>query len=95
MDKPIDKLKIIQDSRGYVVINENGRYKNHAHLKKYSTCELLIKLIKRKIVPKSSYLRISCLRLTLDGAYKDKIMLKQAKDREKLAYFNVNKGASR
>lgn len=92
MDKPIDKLKIIQDSRGFVVINEAGAHENHAHLKKYSTCELLVRLIKRKIVPKSSYLRISCLRLTLDDRYRNKIMLKQAKDREKLAYFNANKG---
>lgn len=92
MDKPVDKLKIIQDSRGFIVINENGAYKNHAHLKKHSTCELLIKLMKKKIVPKSKYLRGSVKRLTLDEDYILKIEYKQAKDREKPAYFNSNKG---
>ena len=87
-----DKLKIIENCKSFVVINVNGDYKNHAHLKKYSTCELLIKLIDKKIVPKSQYLRGSVLRVTLDQDYIDKINSKQAKDREKLAYFNSNKG---
>ena len=87
-----DKLTIKQDCRGYVVINENGGYGNHAHLDKYNTCKLLIRLIERKIVPKSEYLRGSALRLTLDEKYREKILIKQAKDREKPVYFNVNKG---
>lgn len=49
MDKPVDKLKIIQD-------------------------------------------RGSVKRLTLDEDYIFKVENKQAKDREKLAYFNSNKG---
>lgn len=87
-----DKLTIKQDCRGYVVINENGEYKNHAHFEKYNTCKLLIRLINRKIVPRSEYLRGSVLRLTIDQSYIEKVMIKQAKDKEKLAYFNVNKG---
>lgn len=87
----MDNFKIIQDSRGYVLINTEGEYKNHAHVKKRSTCELLIRLIKRKIVPKSRYLRGSCKRLTLDTDYIDKIERKQAKDSQKPAYFNTKK----
>jgi hypothetical protein len=87
-----DHFKIIADSSGFVLINTNGEYENHAHLKKSSTCHLLIKLISREIVPMSEYLRGSCLRLTLNEDYKETILRKQAKDREKLAYFNANKG---
>lgn len=87
-----DKFKIIQDSRGFVLINTEGEYGNHAHVKKESTCHMLIRLIERKIVPRSEYLRGSCLRLTLDNEYKRKIENKQAKDKEKPAYFNANKG---
>jgi hypothetical protein len=44
------------------------------------------------LVPKSSYLRESCRRLTIDTEYKKAIERKQAKDKEKPAYFNANKG---
>jgi len=87
----MDNFKIIQDSRGYILINTDGEYKNHAHSKKQSTCEMLIRLIVKRIVPKSSYLRNSCLRLTLDDDYKDKIERKQVKDRQKPAYFYIKK----
>lgn len=87
-----DKFKILQGGRGFILINTEGEYKNHAHLKAEKTCMMLIRLIERKIVPKSSYLRESCRRLTLDTEYKEKIERKQAKDKEKPAYFNANKG---
>lgn len=54
-----DKLRILEYRNEYVVVNKAGKYCNHTHLKKRSTCELLIKLIKRKEVPRSSYLRTS------------------------------------
>jgi hypothetical protein len=88
-DNMPDKFKIIADSRGYVLINTNGEYEHHAHLKAYKTCKMLIRLIERKIVPISEYLRGSCLRLTLDEAYKETILRKQAKEKEKPAYFNA------
>ena len=87
-----DKFKIIQDSRGFVLINTEGERENHAHLKKQSTCHLLIRLIGKKIVPRSEYLRGSCLRLTTDEDYRNKILQKCEKDREKPVYFNANKG---
>jgi hypothetical protein len=87
-----DNFKIIADSRGYVLINTNGEYEYHAHLRRRETCKMLIRLIERKIVPISEYLRGSCLRLTLDEAYKETILRKQAKEKEKPAYFNANKG---
>jgi hypothetical protein len=87
-----DRFKILQDSRGFVLINLNGEYENHAHLRAEKTCGLLICLIGRKIVPKSSYLRESCRRLTIDMEYRQAIERKQAKDKEKPAYFNANKG---
>lgn len=87
-----DHFKIIADSSGFVLINTNGEYENHAHLRAEKTCGLLICLIGRKIVPKSSYLRESCRRLTIDTEYKKAIERKQAKDTEKPAYFNANKG---
>lgn len=84
----MDSFKIIQDTRGYVLINENGDYRNHAHLKKRSTCEMLIRLISRRIIPKSKYLRWSCKRVTLDEEYKTAITRKQVKDRQKPVYYN-------
>ena len=87
-----DDYKIIKDSRGYVLINLNGEEKNHAHVQKSETCFLLIKLIARKIVPKSKYLQESAIRVTTDESYVEKILNKQAKNKDKEKYTNVNKG---
>lgn len=89
----IDKLKIIHCGSYYTIINCNGQYFNHAHTKKYSTAELLCRLIKHKKVPRSAYLRESCKRVTLDNKYINEIEIKQERDRNKLRYINVNKGA--
>lgn len=87
-----DNFKIIQSNSGFVLINTDGGYSCHAHLRKRSTCQLLIELIGKRIVPRSEYLRGSCLRLTTDEEYKIKILQKQAKDKGRTAYFNANKG---
>lgn len=87
-----DKYKILKGSRGYTLINLKGEEKNHAHLKKQNTCMVLIKLIERQLVPKSKYLQNAALRLTTDEKYKEKILNKQAKNKNKQQYFNVNKG---
>lgn len=83
-----DRLKILEYRNAYVVVNEAGKYCNHTHLKKRSTCELLIKLIKRKEVPRSSYLRQSAKRVTLDQDYITAINHKIEKDKRKPRYYN-------
>lgn len=83
----VDKLKILEYRDTYVVVNENGEYKHHTHIKRYKTCEMFVKLVERKIVPKSSYLRSSAKRVTLDQKYIDKIDIKIKKDRNKPKYY--------
>ena len=79
---------IKQNSRGYILIRENGDYEQHAHLKDEATCHTLIKLIKNNKLPTSSYLRGSCIRLLDEEEY---AMLKEKKQK----YYNVNKGVKR
>lgn len=89
----IDEFKIIKNgNRDYVVKNIKGEYENHGHVKRYETAKLLIRLINKKIVPKSLYLQNAALRLTTDEKYKEKLLNKQAKNKNKQQYFNVNKG---
>ena len=61
-----DKLEILHCGNYFTVVNKNGKYKNHAHVKKEDTAYLLAKLIKRKTVPNSNYLRQSAKRITID-----------------------------
>ena len=88
----IDKLKIINCGNYFTVINLKGEHENHAHVKRKSTAKLLCKLIKRKQVPKSNYLRVSAKRITLDKKYIEKIDNKIEKDKNKQKYININKG---
>lgn len=46
----------------------------------------------KKIVPDSSYLRETVLRVSLDNKYKDKVKHKIKKDKDRQVYINVNKG---
>lgn len=87
-----ENYKIIKTYRDYTLINLKGEEKNHAHVQKTDTCFLLIRLIKKQIVPKSKYLQNAVLRLTTDEKYIEKILNKQAKNKNKQQYFNVNKG---
>lgn len=87
-----DEYKILNSKGDYLLCNVNAEYKCHAHLKKADTCFLLMKLIRRQIVPKSRYLQEAALRVTTDEGYIKKIKRKQAKERNKLQYYNVNKG---
>lgn len=87
-----DNYKIIKSYRDYTLVNLKGEENNHAHVQKSDTCFLLIKLIKKQIVPKSKYLQDAALRLTTDDKYREKILNKQAKNKNKQQYFNVNKG---
>lgn len=71
-----------------MLVNTAGEYKHHTHLKKRNTCELLIKLIERKEVPRSSYMRSSAKRVTLDIDYITAINHKIEKDKQKPKYYN-------
>lgn len=88
-----DDYKILQNSRGYILINTKGGYENHGYMKKIGTCLLLIKLMEKKQVPYSKYLQEAALRISTDEKYKEKILIKQQKDKNKTRYVNVNKGA--
>jgi hypothetical protein len=85
-------FKIINYKNHYILINCSGAYENHAHVKKESTARMLVKLIRNKRVPDSSYLRESCRRVTIDETYKRKIENKIEKDKQKEKYINVGKG---
>lgn len=87
-----DEYMVIKDKRGHVLINMNGEYKNHGHLKKAKTAKMVIRLMKRKEVPRSDYLRGTVLRVSLDEKYKAKVRRKIARDENKQHYINVNKG---
>jgi len=87
-----DVLTIVNCGDYFTVSNKNGGRTNHAHVKKKSTAELLCRLIKKKEVPRSKYLRESAKRITIDEAYKAKIDIKINKDQQMQRYYNSNKG---
>lgn len=65
----MDQFSIIHGGDHFVIINVKGERRNHTHIKKRGTCQLLIRLVYRKQVPRSSYLRESAKRITLDTDY--------------------------
>lgn len=87
-----DNYKILKTGRDYTLINIHADYSHHAHFKKQDSCFLLIRLIKKQIVPKSKYLQDAALRMTTDDKYREKILNKQAKNKNKQQYFNVING---
>ena len=87
-----EHFKIIGESGNYIVINTKGSYEHHTHLKNYHTCELLIKLVCKKIVPNTPYMRSSAKRISRDKKYIQKIDNKIRKDKNKTKYVNINKG---
>ncbi len=88
----INEYKILQNERDYIVININGEHENHGHFKKLSTCYVVIRLLQRKIIPKSDYLLEAARRITTDAKYKQVLELKQKKNKQRQYYFNSNKG---
>lgn len=87
-----EHFKIIGESGNYMVINTKGSYEHHTHLKNYHTCELLINLVCKKVVPKTPYMRSSAKRISRDKKYIQKIDNKIRKDSNKTKYVNINKG---
>lgn len=91
-----EEFIVTESRRGHVIINTNGIFSdNHGHVKKLSTCEMLIKLIHKEVVPDSDYLRKTALRISLNQKYKEKILNKIAKDGNRQYYFNPSKGMVR
>lgn len=100
---------IITDNGSYYTIenikaNDFNNY--HTHIKKkhkvknkkkhkMNTCELLIHLVCKKIVPNSPYLRCSAKRISRDEKYISKIEWKECKDSDRIYYFKPNKGVRR
>jgi hypothetical protein len=78
------KFSIIKKHGSYIVRRTDGEYNQHAHINKYSTCKLLIKLIHTNKLPTSEYLQGSCRRLLTDEEYA------RLKSKKKQKY--VNKG---
>ena len=98
MCRVIDQIgiyKILQDSKGYVVCNTKGEYANHGHFKQLKTCYTIIKLMRKRTVPKSKYLRGSALRISTDKYYIEKVQSKIDKDKDRIYYFNPSKGVVR
>lgn len=70
---------------GYLVCNKS--LGTHTHINNKYTCKTLIKLLKRREMPKSPYLRESAMRLLPLGEY-EKLVEKKMKP----YYININKG---
>lgn len=63
------EFKIIPCGDYVTIANVRGSYDCHCHVKKLKTAKMLVKLMKKKRVPKSDYLRESAKRTTLDKRY--------------------------
>ena len=94
MDKP-NHFKIIDCGDNFVVANIKGEYENHTHLKKENTANLLIRLVCKKVVPNSPYMRESAKRISRDKRYIQNIEVKIEKDKNKQKFTRINKGIPR
>lgn len=95
MDKPFH-FKIVDNGSYFTIENARARdFQNyHTHIVKKrkiknmkkgqrDTCGMLINLVCRKIVPHSSYLRVSAMRISRDEKYIQEVERKIRKDRSK------------
>lgn len=79
---------------GHILYNRLGKFDDHhTYIYRLKTCINLIDMIERNVVPNSSYLRVSCLRICMDKKFLAKVKNKIAKDKDKPKYRNINKGA--
>ena len=88
----VGDYKILRASRSYIVKNVKGEHSNHGHFKRLKTCYLIIKLMQKRQVPRSKYLRGAAIRISTDKDYVNKVKRKIEKDKDKQKYINVNKG---
>jgi hypothetical protein len=94
VDKPCDFI-IEEHSDCFLLRNikmEFTKKSGHTHLDKYQTCEDLINWICNHTVPDSPYLRESAKRVSRDEKYIMLIEIKEEKERNKIKYYNVNRG---
>lgn len=79
-----------KSKRSYVVINLKGNYKNHSHFNNFGSAKKCIYLTKNKIIPKSIYMMIACMRLSTDELYIKKIQkVKEVKEnKQNIKYKN-------
>lgn len=91
----INEFTILRGKDDYIVVNTDGKYENHGHFKKLSTCYTIIKLMQRKAIPRSDYLLEAAIRITTDPAYREALTIKQKKNKQRQRYFNSNKGVRR
>lgn len=84
----MSRYNIINCGDYMTIVNIKGEYENHCHVDKYKTAKMLVKLMKNKRIPKSSYLRESVKRVTLDENYIRDINIKIEKDKNKQKYRN-------
>jgi hypothetical protein len=88
----INEYKILQNERDYIVVNTNGKYENHGHFKKLSTCYVIIRLLQRKTIPNKPFMIEAAKRITIDSAYREALTIKQKKNKQRQRYFNPSKG---
>jgi len=88
----LDDLFIKDCGSYFTISNLNGEHENHCHIDNKKSAELFKKQVERKIVPRGIYFRSCALRVTIDENYKEKILIKAAKDKQKQLYRNINKG---
>lgn len=91
----VNEYKILQNERDYIVVNTKGKYENHGHFKKLSTCYVIIRLMQRKTIPKKFFMLEAARRITTDEKYKQVLTIKQKKNKQRQYYFNPNKGVRR
>lgn len=87
-----DDLYIKDCGSYFTVSNLNADYKHHCHIDNKKSAELFKKQVERKIVPRGKYFRSCALRVTIDDSYRDKILIKIDKDKQKQKYYNSSKG---
>lgn len=81
------KLIIKRTSRDYVVVRVGGEYKNHAHFKRRSGAEKIIKLIDKRMLPNNEYFKTAAKRLLTEEEY-NQLRVKKSKPN----YVNVQRG---
>lgn len=85
----VEDFLIFQLGRNrFLIRNSKGKYKNHTHIDKKSTCYDVIDMVLDRKVPQNQYLRRSCERLTTDEKYKKQINIIDEKKRDKQQYRN-------
>ncbi len=79
----LGQFRIIDCGEYMTVVNVEGSRKNHCHVGKMGTAQMLVRLMKRKEVPDSPYLREAVKRVTLDQQYIARIDREIAKSKGK------------